>query len=43
MSKRLFVSVDLDGLAEAVAAVQDLFADASGLDFTDSEGRPTSP
>jgi len=37
MSKRLFVSVDLDGLAEAVASVQDLFADASGLDFTDSE------
>ncbi|SFR89445.1 2'-5' RNA ligase [Halomicrobium zhouii] len=37
MSKRLFVSVDLDGLAEEVAAVQDLFADASGLSLTDPE------
>ncbi len=35
MGKRLFVSVDLDGLATAVADVQDLFADASGLRFTD--------
>ena len=35
MSRRLFVSVDLDGLAEEVAAVQDLFADASGLNFAD--------
>ncbi|MFW5937693.1 MAG: RNA 2',3'-cyclic phosphodiesterase [Halanaeroarchaeum sp.] len=33
---RLFVSVDLPAeLSEAVASVQDLFADASGLDFTD--------
>lgn len=32
---RLFVSVDLDGLAAEVAAVQDLLADASGLNFTD--------
>ncbi|MFC7044166.1 RNA 2',3'-cyclic phosphodiesterase [Halobacteriaceae archaeon GCM10025711] len=33
---RLFVSVDLpDDLADAVAAVQDEFADASGLEFTD--------
>ncbi|MCU4800506.1 RNA 2',3'-cyclic phosphodiesterase [Halobacteria archaeon HArc-gm2] len=37
MSKRLFVSVDLDGLAEEVAAAQELFADASGLSFTDPE------
>ena len=37
MSRRLFVSVDLDGLADEVAAVQDLFADAGGLDFTDPE------
>ena len=37
MSKRLFVSVDLDGLGEEVAAVQDLFADASGLNFVDPE------
>ncbi len=37
MSKRLFVSVDLDGLVEEVAAVQDLFADASGLNFVDPE------
>ncbi|MFC7133520.1 MULTISPECIES: RNA 2',3'-cyclic phosphodiesterase [Salinibaculum] len=35
MSKRLFVSVDLDGLAEEVAAVQELLADASGLNVTD--------
>ena len=33
---RLFVSVDLpDGLADAVAAVQDRFADADGLRYTD--------
>lgn len=33
---RLFVSIDLpDDLAEEVAQVQDHFADASGLDFTD--------
>ena len=32
---RLFVSVDLpDDLTDAVAAVQDLFADAAGLEFT---------
>ena len=37
MGKRLFVSVDLDGLAEDVAAVQERFADASGLRFTDPE------
>jgi 2'-5' RNA ligase len=37
MSRRLFVSVDLDGLAEGVAAVQELFRDASGLSFTDPE------
>ena len=35
MGKRLFVSVDLDGLAEDIAAVQERFADASGLNFTD--------
>ncbi len=34
---RLFVSVDLDGLAADLAAVQDLLADASGLNFTDPE------
>jgi 2'-5' RNA ligase len=34
---RLFVSVDLDGLAGEVAAVQELFEGASGLNFTDSE------
>ncbi|MFB6152226.1 MAG: RNA 2',3'-cyclic phosphodiesterase [Haloarculaceae archaeon] len=37
MGKRLFVSVDLDGLAEAVAAVQERFEGASGLRFTDPE------
>ena len=37
MGKRLFVSVDLDGLAENVAAVQERFEDASGLRFTDPE------
>jgi len=35
MGKRLFVSVDLDGLTEAVAAVQKRFEGASGLRFTD--------
>jgi 2'-5' RNA ligase len=35
MSKRLFVSVDLDGLSEEVAAVQEYFADASGLNHVD--------
>ncbi len=34
---RLFVSVDLDGLAEELAAVQDLFEGARGLNFTDPE------
>ncbi|WP_436926362.1 RNA 2',3'-cyclic phosphodiesterase [Halosimplex amylolyticum] len=37
MGKRLFVSVDLDGLAEEVAAVQDRFGGASGLNFVDPE------
>jgi 2'-5' RNA ligase len=37
MSKRLFVSVDLDGLADGIAAVQERFADAPGLRFTDPE------
>lgn len=32
---RLFISVDLEGLTEEVAAVQRLFADASGLGLTD--------
>jgi 2'-5' RNA ligase len=35
MGKRLFVSVDLNGLADELAAVQDRFADASGLRLTD--------
>jgi len=34
---RLFVSVDLDGLAGEVARVQNLLADASGLRMTDPE------
>lgn len=38
MSRRLFVSVDLpDELGHDVAAVQERFADASGLNFTDPE------
>jgi len=37
MAKRLFVSVDLDGLGDEVAAVQELFADASGLKFVDPD------
>lgn len=37
MSKRLFVSIDLDGLGEAVADVQSLFEGASGLNFVDPE------
>jgi len=38
MSRRLFVSVDLpDDLVEEVAAVQERFEDASGLNFTDPE------
>ncbi len=32
---RLFVSVDVDELAEGIAAVQEPFADAAGLRFTD--------
>ncbi|MFB6178973.1 MAG: RNA 2',3'-cyclic phosphodiesterase [Halorientalis sp.] len=35
MGKRLFVSIDLDGLDQAVAEIQDLFADAPGLNLTD--------
>ena len=34
---RLFVSVDLDGLAEEIADVQALFEDAGGLRLTDPE------
>ena len=37
MGKRLFVSVDLDGLEAEVAAVQDLFVGVSGLTRTDPE------
>ncbi|MFW6017975.1 MAG: RNA 2',3'-cyclic phosphodiesterase [Halapricum sp.] len=37
MSKRLFVSVDLDGLAEEVATVQGLLEGASGLNVVDPE------
>ena len=37
MGKRLFVSVDLDGLADAVRAVQEPFADTAGLRLTDPE------
>ncbi|WP_336337535.1 RNA 2',3'-cyclic phosphodiesterase [Haloarcula brevis] len=37
MSKRLFVSVDLDGLGDAVAAVQDRFDGVPGLRLTDPE------
>jgi len=35
--QRLFVSVDLDGLADEVRAVQQRFEDASGLRVTDPE------
>jgi len=35
MGKRLFVSVDLDGRDEKVAAVQERFEGAAGLTFTD--------
>jgi 2'-5' RNA ligase len=38
MSRRLFVSVDLDELADDIAAVQERFADASGLRFTEMRG-----
>ncbi len=34
---RLFVSVDLDGLADEVATVQELFGRAGGLNLTDPE------
>ena len=37
MGKRLFVSVDLDGLADAVRAVQDRFDGVDGLRLTDPE------
>ncbi|WP_424002409.1 RNA 2',3'-cyclic phosphodiesterase [Haloarcula salina] len=37
MSKRLFVSVDLDGLSDAVAAVQERFEGVSGLRLTDPD------
>lgn len=37
MSKRLFVSIDLDGLGEEVASVQALFEEAPGLNLTDPE------
>lgn len=37
MSNRLFVSVDLDGLAEAVREVQKQFEGASGLNYTEPE------
>jgi len=37
MAKRLFVSVDLDGLADELRAVQAHFAEASGLRLTDPE------
>lgn len=35
MGKRLFVSIDLDGLADAIAAVQERLAGASGLNLVD--------
>ncbi len=37
MSKRLFVSVDLDGLADEVRQVQGYFEGATGLTMTDPE------
>lgn len=37
MSRRLFVSVDLDGLGESIAAVQERFVEASGVRATDPE------
>jgi len=37
MSKRLFVNVDLDGLADDIASVQALLTDASGLNLVDPE------
>jgi 2'-5' RNA ligase len=38
MGKRLFVSVDLDGLAEDVRRVQEPLADLPGVDTVDPEG-----
>jgi len=38
MGKRLFVSVDLDGLADAVARIQEPLADLPGVDTVDPEG-----
>ena len=38
MAKRLFVSVDLDGLADEVRRVQDPLADLPGVDTVDPEG-----
>ncbi|WP_276273111.1 RNA 2',3'-cyclic phosphodiesterase [Haloarcula litorea] len=37
MGKRLFVGVDLDGLADGVRSVQERFAGADGLRLTDPE------
>ncbi|MFU1782783.1 RNA 2',3'-cyclic phosphodiesterase [Haloarcula japonica] len=37
MAKRLFVSVDLDGLEDAIESVQDRFDGVSGLRLTDPE------
>ncbi|WP_136717584.1 RNA 2',3'-cyclic phosphodiesterase [Halorientalis salina] len=37
MGKRLFVSIDLDGLGEEVADLQDRFSDVPGLKMTDPE------
>ena len=37
MSKRLFVSVDLDGFADEVRGVQRRFEGAGGLNLTDPE------
>lgn len=38
MGKRLFVSVDLDGLADEVRAIQEPLADLPGVDPVDPEG-----
>jgi 2'-5' RNA ligase len=37
MTKRLFVSVDLDGLSDRIARIHDLFDGVSGLNLTDPE------
>ena len=37
MSKRLFVSIDLEGLADEITAVQECFEGASGLNFVKPE------